>query len=137
MARQSAEDRAAAYWRARGKPPAPPSHLSPKARKLWREIVASRPPELFAPGSTELLAQFCELSIQQQGYLTWLREDPRNPEIQQTVCRVGNTLCQLATKLRLALTSIDRKAGILAEREPEVDDKDDTLFGGNVAKLKF
>jgi phage terminase small subunit len=138
MPRKSPEEKAAAYWRQGRNPRPAPKHLSTEAAKLWRDIVASRPPDLFSPGNYELLAQYCELSVLQEGYLAMLREDPQSPEYQATVCRVASTLCQLATKLRLALTSIDKRAGILTEREPVAEPqrgKRAVLFGSNVIKI--
>ena len=58
MPRQSAEDRAAAAWRAGGTGPKPPKFLNRKAKALWREIVRSRPADYFAPGATHLLEAF-------------------------------------------------------------------------------
>jgi phage terminase small subunit len=137
MPRRSAEDRSASYYRTGGKPPLAPSYLSPKAKRLWKDIVSCRPPELFKPGSQELLGQYCELCIQQEMYLTWLRDDRRNPELQATVIKVATTLCQLATKLRLALTSIDKRSGILTEREPEGSADNVTLLFGGSGPLRF
>jgi hypothetical protein len=120
MPRKPAEDRAAAYFRSGGKPPPAPPHLSPKAKKLLRDITSARPPELFQPGSTELLAQYCEMCCLQEIYLADLANDVRNPELQVIVMKMAAALCQLATKLRLALTSIDKRSGILTEREPDL-----------------
>jgi hypothetical protein len=133
MPRKSPENRAASYFRAGGQPPAAPGHLSPAARKLWQSIVAVRPPELFQPGARELLVQYCEMSILQQGYLARLRDAPDNPELQATVMKMSAALCQLATKLRLAQTSIDKRSGLLTETEPEQPKgkSGDLLYGGD------
>jgi hypothetical protein len=145
MPRLSPEARAAAHYRAGSRPPQPPKHLAPAAAKLWREVTASRPPEFFRPGATTLLAQFCELSVLQQGYLAMLREDPHNPELQRTVCTMQAPINSLATKLRLAISAAiaDNRSGILNEKGDPADQpmgrtrrsKSDVLFGGNVVRF--
>jgi phage terminase small subunit len=136
MPRRSPEARAAAYYRTGGKSPPAPDHLSPKAKRVWREITASRPPDFFTRGSWPLLAQYCELDVLQQGYLTMLRDDPLNPEVQAVTIKMAASLCQLATKLRLAITSVDKRSGLLTEKgDPEPRQGDDTLFGGNVVRF--
>jgi hypothetical protein len=136
MPRRSAEDRAGAYFRTGGTPPLPPKHLSVKAKALWREITASRPPDFFTRGSWPLLEQYCEMSVLQGDYLRMLRADPLNPEVQAVVIKMAAALNATATKLRLAITSVDKRSGMLTEKgEPEAGPSDDTLFGGNVVRF--
>jgi hypothetical protein len=64
MPRKSAEAQAGAWFQAQqryGKSgrPKPPSWLHADAAKTFREIVGCRAPDLFGPGSLELLAHFC------------------------------------------------------------------------------
>jgi hypothetical protein len=142
MPRKSAEARSAAYWRSGTKPPAAPKILSPSAAALWRKIVVTRPPDYFTPATLEMLAQFCEISITQRLNFERLRRDPLNTEIQRNVARLQQIINSTAVKLRLATSSsVDKKSGILDEREPDLsDDGDnvitDVLFGGP-GRVKF
>ena len=60
MARISAENRSGSVWRAGTKHPRPPAHLTPAAKRIWREVVECRPADFFRPGALHLLETFCE-----------------------------------------------------------------------------
>jgi hypothetical protein len=60
MPRHSAEERAAAFYRAGKKPATPPRGISPAARRIWRDIVNSKPVDWFDVGSLQLLRLHCE-----------------------------------------------------------------------------
>ena len=59
MPRMSAEERAAAKWRAGGDLPKPPKYLPLEARHLWVGIVSSKPAGWFDAGNLPLLAFPC------------------------------------------------------------------------------
>jgi hypothetical protein len=64
MPRKSNGARAGAWFRAQEEHgpsarPKPPSWLTEDGKRLFGEIVGSRAPDLFLPGSLELLAHFC------------------------------------------------------------------------------
>jgi hypothetical protein len=102
---------------------------------VWKEIAASRPPDFFTRGSWPLLEQYCEMAVLQEGYLAMLRDDPLNPELQAVTIKMAAALNATATKLRLAITSVDKRSGMLTEKEPAPGPSDDTLFGGNVVRF--
>jgi phage terminase small subunit len=135
MPRRSPEDRAAGYYRAAGKPPAPPAILSAKAAALWRKIAKSRPYDYFDEASQVLLAQFCELSITQRVNIEMMRRDPGDEKWQRMVTRMQSTLNSLSVKLRLSpSTVLSKKHTILTEKAVDAGDNV-LLFGG--PKLKW
>jgi hypothetical protein len=140
MPRSSAESLAGAAYRAGGKPPQPPKHLSVKARALWREITTSRPVDFFSPGATTLLAGFCEMAAAQEGNLRALAGSPADLELQKAAREMATILNSTAVKLRLAVSSSVRAdAGILNEKStaaPEGRD-DDLLYGGPYNVIRF
>jgi hypothetical protein len=135
----SAEARSAAVWREGGQHPEPPASLSKEAKRLWNEIVRARPIDYFQPGSRTLLAQFCEMAVEQDENLRVMRENRGDPDAQRVVRDMAQTLNMTATKLRLTIqTEVDRKSGKLDEKEPTARGKKgkaDVLFGGNVVKF--
>jgi hypothetical protein len=137
MPRMSAESLAGAAYRAGGKPPAPPKHLSARARTIWCEITTSRPVDFFLPGATTLLAGFCEMAAAQESNLRALAASPSDLEMQKAAREMATTLSSVAVKLRLAVSSSVRAdAGILTEKEPRVPKgKSDLLFGANVVRF--
>ena len=117
MPRKSAEDRAAAAWRAGGEPPKPPKYLSRKAKALWREIVASRPADYFAPGATQLLESFVVASVAARELAPKIAADPGDRGLAEAFRRHSAVMATMATKLRLAVSSaIKPHSGRLTER---------------------
>ena len=117
MARQSAEDKAAAVWRAGGKRPEPPKHLSRRAKAMWRDIVASRPPDYFGPGAAHLLESFVIAVLAARTLAEVVEADPRDEAAAREWRDFAKLEATLATKLRLAVSSaIKPHAGALAER---------------------
>jgi hypothetical protein len=141
MPRRSAEDRAAAHYRAGCKPPRPPDILSADAARLWRKIVGSKPYDYFDFAAQEMLAQFCELCITQRLNLQTLRLNPLDEERQRCASRLQATINSCAVKLRLSpSTVLSKKHAILSEKEVDVTSDDnvikaDVLFGGG--KTRF
>ena len=117
MPRLSAEDRAASAWRAGGEPPKPPKHLSRKGRAMWREIVASRPADYFAPGATQLLAAFVVASVAMRELAPKIATDPGDKDLAEAFRRHSAVAATMATKLRLAVSSaVKAHSGKLTER---------------------
>ncbi len=105
MPRQSAEDRAAAAWRAGGAGPKPPKHLSRPARALWREIVASRPADYFGPGAAHLLESFVVAVLAARVLAEVVEANPRDEAAAKEWRDFAKVEATLATKLRLAVSS--------------------------------
>ena len=59
MPRKSAAALAVASAWAPKPPPGPPAELTPEQATIWREIVASRPPEFFDGACQALLVCYC------------------------------------------------------------------------------
>src|SRR5437763_14405013 len=72
MPRISAEARAAATYRAGGKPPAPPKALGEEARAIWQAIVKERPVGWFDSGSLVLLRQYCGTTVEARRFIVIL-----------------------------------------------------------------
>jgi hypothetical protein len=132
MPRRSAEARVGAYFRTGGKPLGPPAHMTADTKRIWHVITASKPPDYFSPASGPLLEAFCEALVMHRFYMSMWREDRANAGYLKSICMLNASLSQLATKLRLAITSIDKKSGILNEREAGPSDGGNILlFGGH------
>ena len=117
MPRKSAEDRAAAAWRAGGKHPEPPKHLSRRAKAMWREIVASRPPDYFAPGAAHLLESFVVAVLAARTLAEVVEANPRDEAAAKEWRDFAKVEATLATKLRLAVSSAIRpQSGKLTEK---------------------
>jgi hypothetical protein len=149
MARMSAEARAASMLRAGGKAPTPPAHLDASAKRLWRQITHSRPPDFFAPGASHLLEAFVETVTMHRFYMRLWEKDPTNLDHLKSIVALNNSLSQLSVKLRISNSSVyNKKSGILTEPgEPEPEGSEevasnvmklrsDVLFGGG-GQLKY
>ena len=124
MPRRSAEDRAAATWRARGEPPPPPKHLGRKARAVWREIAKSRPPDFFPIGALPLLESFCAASVATRELAVAVESDPSDKGAADAWIAFAKIQVSLATKLRLVNTA-SRSSGVHDEKGAQ-----DPLIGG-------
>jgi len=115
MARQSAEGKAAAVWRAAMDPPVAPASLCAEARSLWDAIVSDRPADQFRPGARDLLAQFCTMSVAIDRLMRPLPKDLAElAKLQQMIGRQAG----LAERLRLTPnTRMVSKSGAREERE--------------------
>ncbi len=135
MPRKSESARAAAIYRAKGKAPAPPAHLDAESKKIWRRITHSKAVDYFEPGSEPLLEAYVRSLVMHRFYSSIWENDPHNrDEVVKNIVALNNSLAQLGTKLRLAITSVDRRSGILDEKGlyPEKMGKSgDLLFGGD------
>jgi hypothetical protein len=127
MPRKSPEARAAMYWRTRGKPLEPPADMDAAVRRVWRVIASSRPPDFFNAGSAPLLEAYATALIMLRFYHAMWRDDRTNPDYLKSIVALNSSLAQLATKLRLSISSIDKRSGILDEKEP-TDDEGCTLL---------
>ena len=110
MPRLSSEARSAELWRERGTLPPPPKHLGREAAKVWAEIVASKPPGYFDPGSLVLLETYCGVTVALRKLDAKLRElDPQDREYGR-LARLSATLAgtQGATAVRLRLAHSSR-----------------------------
>jgi hypothetical protein len=135
--RKSAEDRSAAYWRTGGKPIAQPAHLDGKVRAVWRVITASKPPDYFSPASAPLLESLCEAVVMRRFYSGLWHRAPDNHDYVRAITSLNGSISQLSTKLRLALTSIDKRSGLLTENEPAVDADDNVILFGGAGPARF
>src|SRR4029077_8465266 len=76
MPRTSADERAASFYRAGRKSPAPPRVLSTRAKWIWRSIVAAKPIDWFDAGQLGLLADHCETQTRLEEVWARLRRYP-------------------------------------------------------------
>jgi hypothetical protein len=138
--RRTPEDIAAAYLRTGGKAPEPPAHLDAKSKQVWRIIASSRPPDFFTAGSLPLLEAYVVALVMLRFYhAEWCR-DQTNDGYLKAITALNNSLATLATKLRLSISSIDKRSGLLTEKGDPPSSEDgkvihDVLFGGGVRKF--
>jgi hypothetical protein len=118
MPRKSPEAKAAMYWHTKGKPLEPPADMDAAVKRVWRVIASSRPPDFFNAGSAPLLEAYCETIVMLRFYRTMWRDDRTNPDYLKAIVALNSSLAQLSTKLRLSISSIDKRSGILDEKEP-------------------
>ena len=137
MPRKSAEGKSASVWLAGAKHPKAPAHLSPVAKRVWREVVECRPPDFFRPGALHLLETFCEGVATQREHFVMLRQvraeagavgeasdrrllARRDDVAVKKVKEFGLMLAAVASKLRISVQAeVVRGSGRIDEREPE------------------
>lgn len=131
MPRLSSAARAAAFFHVgRGLPA--PKGMSPRARQLWREIVAARAPDFFDHGSAGLLRLYCTLSVYAEAVEA--RLDAGDRRAPGELRRTAASLVTLAVKLRLTPQAVHRRdAGILSERGAPLS----PLLGGDAPGLRL
>jgi hypothetical protein len=135
--RISAEDRAAAVFRAGRAPLPPPKGLSADAKSLWRRIVADRPTDWFRPGSDEILESFCVASVEARRLAVELHaassDDPEYFRLIRGYGAIVTTMIMAATKLRLTtLASVERHSG---KNKEHGDYPHDPLLGGRIVSI--
>lgn len=136
MPRISAEARGATSFQPDAKPHSAPETLTPGERKIWYDIVNSKPHDWFDQGSLLLLERYCVLTVQareltiemrtaETGALrSWARK-----EMNQTCMVMSN----LALRLRLAVQgAVGTHSRMLDEKGPGAK-ADDKLLGGQTA----
>lgn len=124
-----------------GKRPKPPRHLCREAKKTWRQIVESLPPDRFRVADQHLLAAYVESSaihaeavaiLEREGLTVKMGSNSYEvPHPALTVMnRQAQLMCTLATKLRL--TPQSRISPELAGREKKnwPNKRPGLLFGG-------
>lgn len=121
MPRSTAEERSAAYYRAGKKPAAPPKGMSAAARRIWTEIVESKPVDWFDAGSLVNLRVHCEVAAGATRVSRQLtRVKPGTPEYRQLSAQakiLGSTLATSSRQLRLTvIASVDVEGQKATER---------------------
>jgi hypothetical protein len=124
MPRKSAEAVAGAWARQHLNPggrPKAPKHLPRDAARLFDEIVGSRAPDLFMPGSLHLLEQFCMIAVTLTKLWQRLDELPIDSKeaakLQRIICTLGALQCRLAECCALLPRHTHgRRSGVLSER---------------------
>jgi hypothetical protein len=137
MPRKSAEAVAGAWWRARQQHgragrPKPPAWLSPDAQKTFKEIVGSRAPDLFSPGSLQLLEHFCYVHCHARRLWNLVNEAEINSPQSMALQKLALAFVALEASLAGKLALLPRhqhgnRSGVLSERTAVVDD---SLLGG-------
>jgi phage terminase small subunit len=121
--------------------PDAPDELTPEQRQTWKDVVGSMKPGSFPPSTYALLVQYCicvsrcrfiELQLRK---ITDIRKNLKEFRMWASMSRnETNTLCQLATKLRMlpkTNTRADRQAATETatpwniRRKPWQDDPND------------
>jgi hypothetical protein len=142
MPRKTAEAVSAAWYQAQqrygsGARPKPPAWLGKGEAKTFKEIAASRAPDLFGPGNLELLSHYC--FVHHQAMRLWALVDqagadtPEGVALQKLVLQFVALAASLAGKLALLPRhQHGHRSGVLNERH----NADSTLFG-SVNEIPF
>ena len=133
MPRISAEARGVSAFQPNAKPHMAPKTLTPDERKVWYDIVNSKPHDWFDAGSLILLERYCVLAVDAREMTAQMRAAPNaslrsiiRKELVHTTVAIGN----IATRCRLSVqAAIDRRSMVLDEKGAG-DDEDDGLLGG-------
>jgi hypothetical protein len=133
MPRTSAEERAAAFYRARKSPLAPPKRSSAQARAIFREIVEAKPADWFDGSQLQVLADHCEVQAQIIAVLRRLRRvevgSGESKNIISDLKGLRAVVAVSARQLRLTVQAVvDRHATKAGERAPVAGR--DPLIGG-------
>ena len=136
MPRTSAQERAAAFYRADNTVREPPKELSQRAKAIWREIVRSKPIDWFDGGSLGLLADHCETQARLEECWAVLRRLPVGSAdaraIMAEVKILRPNFGRSAALLRLPVQyMVDRRATLAGERAPA--NQGDALIGGEAS----
>jgi hypothetical protein len=129
--RHSAEQRAGSFFRVGGQPIEPPRVLTTRAKRIWREIVTSKPMDWFDAGNAGLLADHCETQALLEEIWARLRRFPVGSKESAVLINqhrtVRNNYAVSARLLRLTVQqTTERQATKNAERGSVSDD----LVGG-------
>src|SRR5262245_56801960 len=89
-------------------PPAPPRGLDARCRRLWREIVGSKPAGFFDPVGQILLRQLVVATVALERVERQLIERPEDPLLTGVASRLGPLVRHTAAALRLSPASIHR-----------------------------
>jgi hypothetical protein len=139
MPRISADERAAAFYRAGRKAPPPPKMLSHRAKAIWRQIVAAKPIDWFDGGNLGYLADHCETQVRLEGIWAALRqvkpgtEESRNLTSELKTIR-GNWSTS-SRHLRLTVQEVIERHAAKAN-EHQAAASGDELVGGNAVKIR-
>jgi hypothetical protein len=138
--RHSAEERAGSFYRADRKALKPPPGLTPVARRIWREIVASKPVDWFHGDQLHELASH----VENRARLIDLRQrlaavDVGSKEFRELAVNmkiISTSVATSARQLRLTVqAAAERHAAKIIERaspEPAGDD----LLGGAAVRAR-
>lgn len=140
MPRISAEERAAAAFRAGGERPEPPKGLVAAARALWVQIVSDRPIDYFRPGQLHDLADYCAKQLEGERITRELVRTRIGGEdylaLQKLAARNTAMVMALGTKLRLTVQAgVDGRSKKTDERGDA--SADDGLIGGTAVRGKL
>jgi len=109
--------------------------MSKEANARWQDIVGSKVPGFFGPGSLPLLRSYIELNIIQEQLLARRRETGDDDDAARLERRIGalaTVLCTLATKLRLSVQAeVERHSRKISQRPVPSH----PLLGGNIQRL--
>ena len=106
--------------------------MTADTKRIWHVITASKPPDYFSSASAPLLEAFCEALVMHRFYMSMWREDRANAGYLKSICMLNAAFRSWPRNCGLAITSIDKKSGILNEREAGLSDGGNVLlFGGH------
>jgi hypothetical protein len=137
MARHSAEERSASFYRALKLPATPPRGMAADARALWREIVGAKPPDWFDAASLQLLRLHCETLASANRIAKDLRQFVSGSVEHRRACQVwkmySTQVMASARALRLTVQhAVDTESAKVTEQS-SVTPINDRLLGGREA----
>jgi hypothetical protein len=136
--RHSAEERSGSFYRAGGQPAKPPKGLSAPAKRIWREIIASKPLDWFDADQLHALSAHCEGRARLSEIMARLaKEDVGSREFRElanAMKLIGSAVATSARQLRLTVQqAVEPRETKRSERGSTADD---LVGGAAVGKLR-
>jgi hypothetical protein len=105
--------------------------MTEPGRRLWRQIVESRPPSFFLTGTQNLLRTFVEVSVALEAIGPRLLATPDDNRLLRRMVILANLQVALGSRLRLTVQSVLRgdKAAVLERSQPPQAIAPDLLQG--------
>jgi hypothetical protein len=137
MARFTAEERSAEYFRAGARPAEPPRGMTAAGRKVWRSIVASKPVDWFDGATLEVLRFHAENIASAQAASRDLRKvKPGTPQFRAIAGDMKSISVSLGHSSRqLRLTVLVDVQGQKAGERGVVGDGNVDLIGGPALRV--
>lgn len=108
--------------------------MSPRAKAIWKQVVASKPVDWFDAGSLILLRSFCVIAADAQELEEKANEiGGRDEAVIESLRKSALALTTLGTKLRLTVqANVEWESRKNGEKGP----KTSPLLGGNIVNLR-
>jgi hypothetical protein len=132
--RHSAEERAGSFYRKGRKSTQPPRGMSPAGRRIWREIIASKPVDWFDADPRQELMAHCENRARLNDLMQRLaKEDVGSRAFRQLAINmkmISTMLVASSRQLRLSVHAATDRGSTKLTEHGSATGADDDLVGG-------